>query len=84
MVVAALADRFLPLDQSIDLLNVAFAQQLPATAHHPNKKGKEASTSSSSASAPSTTVTFDVPDRKTGLKGLAELQCVTLLINSCL
>lgn len=45
LILAALVDRYVPLDLPIDLLNVAFG-----------------------------TTSFDVPDRKTGLAGLKELQ----------
>jgi asparagine synthetase B (glutamine-hydrolysing) len=48
MILTALADKILPIEYSVDLLNVAFSNTSNPTS-------------------------FDVPDRKTGLNGLAEL-----------
>ncbi|XP_072172747.1 asparagine synthetase domain-containing protein 1-like [Diadema setosum] len=87
IVLAALADRFVPVDHPIDLFNVAFEQRKNVA---PRKKGKgqqcasgqakrECSSSSSSSSTSTSTSTtssssFDVPDRETGRAGLLELQ----------
>ncbi|KAL5021075.1 hypothetical protein ScPMuIL_000230 [Solemya velum] len=64
-VIAALVDRCLPADQSIDLINVAF-EQLP----------KQNMPSSKRSVVKNTTEKFDrwnVPDRVTGYSALAEL-----------
>ncbi|XP_033646951.1 asparagine synthetase domain-containing protein 1-like [Asterias rubens] len=61
MVIAALADRCVPPDEPIDLMNVAFqkpAQNSTQTASH-NKGDQQR---------------YDVPDRVTGINGLHELQ----------
>ncbi|XP_078658445.1 asparagine synthetase domain-containing protein 1-like isoform X2 [Branchiostoma floridae x Branchiostoma belcheri] len=66
MVIAALADRFVPPEEPIDLLNVAFQQK--EKQHQPGKKKgnkmQEEVVHNHS---------FQVPDRVTGLQGLEEL-----------
>lgn len=71
MMMAALADKYVPKDEPIDLFNVAFAntepkEGSPSTSSKP-KKGKE--TNPTKASSP-----FNVPDRQTGIAGLQELR----------
>jgi len=48
LILSALADKYVPKDQTIDLINVAFGK-----------------------------TSFDVPDRKTGILGLKELQAIS-------
>ncbi|ORX98925.1 hypothetical protein K493DRAFT_329250 [Basidiobolus meristosporus CBS 931.73] len=65
---ALLADRFLPQDEPIDLLNVAFENpRIQKHASKPNKK-------KTSEQAPK--ANYDVPDRKTGRQGVEELRGV--------
>lgn len=80
MVLAALADRHIPLDEPIDLLNVAFMIKEPTSNL---KRGKqkshckapsEDSSTQSTADAVDPGKQFDVPDRITGRAGLKELQ----------
>ncbi|XP_078573773.1 asparagine synthetase domain-containing protein 1-like isoform X2 [Branchiostoma floridae x Branchiostoma japonicum] len=66
MVIAALADRFVPLDEPIDLLNVAFQQK--GKQHQPGKKKGSKNQREVVYDDP-----FRVPDRITGLQGLEEL-----------
>ncbi|XP_022105426.1 asparagine synthetase domain-containing protein 1-like isoform X2 [Acanthaster planci] len=61
MVIAAFADRCIPKEESVDLINVAF-QQLPKTS------GK------TSADRENQEESYDVPDRLTGRAGLEELR----------
>uniref|UniRef100_A0A2L2YMF4 Asparagine synthetase domain-containing protein 1 n=1 Tax=Parasteatoda tepidariorum TaxID=114398 RepID=A0A2L2YMF4_PARTP len=60
IVIAALAHRYLPKNQSIDLLNVAFAS---------NEKLKDTSHKKS-------TLAFDTPDRLTGRSGVTALKAI--------
>lgn len=73
MVMAALADRCLPLDEPLDLINVAFAVISPLEDERPSNpkqmKGKNRTTAGRSP--------FDVPDRITGLAGLEELRALS-------
>lgn len=79
-VLAFLADRYVPADEPIDLLNVAFENpRKQAKNQNPNRKkknprnaGGEAERTHAVASDSSTT--YFVPDRETGLEGLAELR----------
>ncbi|XP_056391634.1 asparagine synthetase domain-containing protein 1-like isoform X1 [Hyla sarda] len=77
MMLAALADRHIPPEEPIDLLNVAFMMQGDNSKTHKTKK----------CSAPSHQVDakalkycnpFDVPDRITGRQGLEELKALNL------
>lgn len=85
MVIAALADRHIPLDEPIDLLNVAFIMKEKSTPTHFNKEGKkqknhyeippeESSKNALAAASASPDEQFNVPDRITGRTGLRELQ----------
>ncbi|XP_061579823.1 asparagine synthetase domain-containing protein 1 isoform X2 [Cololabis saira] len=78
MILAALADRHIPVDQPIDLLNVAFQLQEPKKQKESAKKLKKhrkKPTDSNIDQAGSQTFSpFDVPDRLTGKAGLKELQ----------
>ncbi|CAH1243582.1 ASNSD1 [Branchiostoma lanceolatum] len=66
MVIAALADRFVPPNEPIDLLNVAFQQK--EKQHQPGKKKGGKKQSEGAPDGP-----FQVPDRITGHQGLEEL-----------
>ncbi|XP_031223259.1 asparagine synthetase domain-containing protein 1 [Mastomys coucha] len=84
MVIAALADRHIPLDEPIDLLNVAFVPKQKTGLPIPNIGGRkqqnhqeipseESSQSTAVAEGPDDA---EVPDRVTGKAGLKELQSV--------
>uniref|UniRef100_A0A8C6GF94 Asparagine synthetase domain-containing protein 1 n=1 Tax=Mus spicilegus TaxID=10103 RepID=A0A8C6GF94_MUSSI len=83
MVIAALADRHIPLDEPIDLLNVAFMPKqktrLPITnierkqQNHHEIPSEESSQSTAADEGPGEA---EVPDRVTGKAGLKELQSV--------
>lgn len=68
MILAALADRHVPPQQPIDLLNVAFRQQ------EPRKQNRKGGKQRKEPDAPRTLGPFDVPDRLTGRAGLEELR----------
>lgn len=85
MVIATLADRHIPLDEPIDLLNVAFMTKEKTMPTSFNKKSgkqenrceipsQESSKSVAPAAAASPDKQFRVPDRITGRAGLKELQ----------
>ncbi|XP_052048245.1 asparagine synthetase domain-containing protein 1 [Apodemus sylvaticus] len=83
MVIAALADRHIPLDEPIDLLNVAFMPKQKTGLPIPNIERKQQSHHEipSEESSQSTAVAdgpddAEVPDRVTGKAGLKELQSV--------
>lgn len=77
MILAALADRHIPNDQPIDLLNVAFELQRPSVVESTKTTKKQKKTLPSSQ-AQNTDFqinnSFNVPDRITGRAGLKELQ----------
>ncbi|XP_010958332.1 LOW QUALITY PROTEIN: asparagine synthetase domain-containing protein 1 [Camelus ferus] len=88
MVIAALADRHIPFNEPIDLLNVAFMTKEKTTPTSFNKKGRrqkdhceipseECSENVTAASAASPGEQFNVPDRITGRAGLKELQAAS-------
>ncbi|MGH0116205.1 UNVERIFIED_CONTAM: hypothetical protein FKN15_000132 [Acipenser sinensis] len=77
MILAALADRHIPVEQPIDLLNVAFQLKKPKAtkkcktvlnAHQCQEEAKLGSTEAGDFEC------FNVPDRVTGRAGLQELQ----------
>ncbi|XP_014858634.1 PREDICTED: asparagine synthetase domain-containing protein 1 [Poecilia mexicana] len=70
MILAALADRHVPAQHPIDLLNVAFRLQEPK--NHNKKRNKDSP--NSDLTARRTFSPFDVPDRLTGRAGLEELR----------
>lgn len=75
MILAALADCHVPIDQPIDLLNVAFKLQEPKRQKESTKKLRKKATDSKMDHTGSKTFNpFDVPDRLTGKAGLKELQ----------
>nr|KAF6493634.1 asparagine synthetase domain containing 1 [Rousettus aegyptiacus] len=87
MVIATLADRHIPLDEPIDLLNVAFITKEKPILTGLNKKrikqknyemfSEESSknaAAAAAAAAASPDKQFNVPDRITGRAGLKELQ----------
>ncbi|XP_007950772.1 asparagine synthetase domain-containing protein 1 [Orycteropus afer afer] len=86
MVIAALADRHIPIDEPIDLLNVAFMTKEKTMPAHFNKKrnkqkyceipSEEFSKNPATAADDNPDKQFGVPDRITGRAGLKELQAV--------
>ncbi|XP_021014093.1 asparagine synthetase domain-containing protein 1 [Mus caroli] len=83
MVIAALADRHIPLDEPIDLLNVAFVPKQKTGLPIPNTERKQqnhheipSEESSQSTAADEGPGEAEVPDRVTGKAGLKELQSV--------
>ncbi|XP_004601444.2 asparagine synthetase domain-containing protein 1 [Sorex araneus] len=77
MVLAALADRHIPLDEPIDLLNVAFMSKETTSNQKGGKQKNYCKTSSEESSAADPDKQFDVPDRITGRAGLKELKTVS-------
>ncbi|MCJ8732936.1 hypothetical protein PDJAM_G00216910 [Pangasius djambal] len=74
MILAVLADRYIPPDQPIDLLNVAFKLQESKTKQGSGKTGRNNKKEHASHDvATSLQPKFDVPDRITGRDGLREL-----------
>ncbi|NXT56018.1 ASND1 protein, partial [Pluvianellus socialis] len=87
MVIAALTDKHVPLEEPIDLLNVAFmvkeqAQQKGTTKKHTNRKVQldllcpQESYKDLDAKTGAHLSCFDVPDRITGRAGLKELEAI--------
>ncbi|KAM4608461.1 asparagine synthetase domain-containing protein 1 [Polymixia lowei] len=78
MILAALADRWIPAHQPIDLLNVAFKLLEPKTQKVSTKKHKkhrnEPTDPMIDAANFQISCPFDVPDRITGRAGLKELE----------
>ncbi|XP_055967770.1 asparagine synthetase domain-containing protein 1 [Sorex fumeus] len=74
MVLAALADRYIPLDEPIDLLNVAFMIKETTSNQKGGKQKNHRKTSSEESFAADPDKQFDVPDRITGRAGLKELK----------
>ncbi|KAF6112780.1 asparagine synthetase domain containing 1 [Phyllostomus discolor] len=82
MVIATLADRHIPLDEPIDLLNVAFMTKEKTVPTSFNKKRREQKncetpeepSKNAAAAAASPDKQFTAPDRITGRAGLKELQ----------
>lgn len=78
MILAALADCYIPAHQPIDLLNVAFKLQEPKvrkeSAKKPKKHKNKPSDSKTDGAESQTFSPFNVPDRITGKAGLKELQ----------
>ncbi|ELU18868.1 hypothetical protein CAPTEDRAFT_43016, partial [Capitella teleta] len=64
LVIAALADRYVATNEPIDLLNVAFQQ----------KSNKSIQKSGKNAEPEEVIYHYNVPDRKTGLEGLQQLE----------
>ncbi|XP_009888433.1 PREDICTED: asparagine synthetase domain-containing protein 1 [Charadrius vociferus] len=87
MVIASLADKHVPLEEPIDLLNVAFmlkeqAKQKGTTKKHTNQKVQldslcaQESCKDLDAKTGAHLPCFDVPDRITGRAGLKELEAI--------
>ncbi|XP_025750801.2 asparagine synthetase domain-containing protein 1 [Manacus vitellinus] len=87
MVIAALADKHVPLEEPIDLLNVAFmmkeqAKQKGTTKRHPNHEVQldllcpQETCQDLHAKSGAHLSCFDVPDRITGRAGLKELEAI--------
>lgn len=79
MILAALADRHVPIHETIDLLNVAFKLQEPKMQKDIGKKSKKHKSNKLEADlgncgVKSVASPFDVPDRITGRAGLEELR----------
>eukprot|EP00794_Sanderia_malayensis_P007908 gene7908-8762_t len=68
MTLAAMADRVLPVDEPIDLLNVAFVQQPRPSAHAKRQKNVHSDHGKHELRDP-----YNVPDRITGRSGVKEL-----------
>lgn len=62
-ILAAIADEFIPENETIDLINVAF-----------EKVAKPSNNKNNKNTAPDVPTKFNVPDRKTGREALSELQ----------
>ncbi|KAK3568722.1 hypothetical protein QTP86_013870 [Hemibagrus guttatus] len=78
MILAVLADRYIPPDRPIDLLNVAFKLQEPKTNRGSGKKGRNYKNEREThAFTTSLQANFDVPDRITGRDGLRELAALS-------
>lgn len=83
MILAALADRHVPPEEPIDLLNVAFMMRAPNQQKAPLKKCRRGKIPSSvltgNHSNPGALLTdpFNVPDRITGRSGLEELKALS-------
>ncbi|XP_067028707.1 asparagine synthetase domain-containing protein 1-like isoform X2 [Acropora muricata] len=75
MMISALADKFVPEDEAIDLINVAFEQK-PTQNSFQNKNRRKTKLRQGNVRqvAMETPRKFDVPDRLTGISGLEELQ----------
>lgn len=84
MVLAALADKHVPLEEPIDLLNVAFMKKEQAkhrggTKRHTSPEvqlGPQESCQDPAADTGTHLSCFDVPDRITGRAGLKELEAI--------
>ncbi|XP_072117798.1 asparagine synthetase domain-containing protein 1 [Mobula birostris] len=84
MVLSALADRHVPADEPIDLLNVAFEQRERKMQKISKKKQRQNNTADASEMETSKNdnvtikenTAFNVPDRITGQAGLKELQII--------
>lgn len=76
MILAALADRHVPIHESIDLLNVAFKLQEPKQQKANGKKSKKHNLDKELENCGTKSVAhpYDVPDRITGRAGLEELR----------
>lgn len=89
MVIATLADRHIPLDEPIDLLNVAFMtkektiqtsfkekRRKQRNCEIPSEESSKTVAAATDVAAASPDKQFSVPDRITGRAGLKELQAV--------
>ncbi|XP_047401007.1 asparagine synthetase domain-containing protein 1 [Sciurus carolinensis] len=81
MVIATLADRHIPLDEPIDLLNVAFMSEAKISPANFNKKRSKQNNCEIPSEEFSNNVAADspddnIPDRVTGRAGLKELQAI--------
>lgn len=81
MILAALADRHVPIHEPIDLLNVAFKlQEAKIQKNNSNKskkhKSKTVDAGLENSSTKVVTCPYDVPDRITGRAGLEELKAL--------
>ncbi|CAH2302508.1 asparagine synthetase domain-containing 1 [Pelobates cultripes] len=85
MILAALADRHVPKDEPVDLLNVAFMMNVPNGMKPYSKKKNKVKKQSVSATQndkleiSASCNAFDVPDRITGRAGLEELKSINPL-----
>ncbi|RVE58457.1 hypothetical protein OJAV_G00209640 [Oryzias javanicus] len=76
MILAVLADKYVPVHQPIDLLNVAFKLKEPKNQSEKKLKKQKNKSNNSSTDQVRTHLfsPFDVPDRITGKAGVKELQ----------
>lgn len=75
MMLAALADRYVPVEEAIDLLNVAFEQKINSSQPQ-NKNAKKGKHTRKKATEVKCSRNFSVPDRITGISGLEELRLI--------
>jgi len=66
-----------PTEEAIDLINVAFEQKTPSS--HPQNKNAKKGKTRKNVTPTKPGRNFGVPDRKTGISGLEELQCINPL-----
>ncbi|KAM4836117.1 asparagine synthetase domain-containing protein 1 [Thomomys bottae] len=79
MVIATLAARYIPLDEPIDLLNVAFMtkeKNRPKNFNEKRSKAKYLCEMPPQGVSKNDDISYNVPDRITGRAGLKELQAV--------
>ena len=76
-VVVTVHFRFVPTEEAIDLINVAFEQKY-LSGHLQNKNTKKGKTRKN-VRPTKPARNFSVPDRITGISGLEELQCINPL-----
>ncbi|KAM8933803.1 asparagine synthetase domain-containing protein 1 [Pelodytes ibericus] len=85
MILAALADRHVPLEEPIDLLNVAFKMKAPNQQNTSSKANRRVnkhlcvSSETENLGYTKSNTSFDVPDRITGRAGLEELKAINPL-----
>lgn len=78
MILAVLADRHIPAEKPIDLLNVAFKlQEKKKQKQSVRNSKKKPVTAEADVTDPGTFRPFDVPDRITGKAGMKELQQIS-------
>lgn len=75
MMIAALADKYVPVEEAIDLINVSFEQKVNSS-HPPNKKTRQGKQTKKNATEVKHSRNFSVPDRLTGISGLEELRLI--------
>ena len=69
--------RFIPTEEAIDLINVAFEQKTPSS--RPQNKNAKKGKMRKNVTPTNHERNFSVPDRITGISSLGELQCLNPL-----